>query len=114
MLTQFIVNLANYPKEYFGKALITELNNTFCNRLVNENDVQQFNEIVRGQLLKSVNVDDSVSYFVPSGPKSTSFVQMTEEEWNDIVTRNVAVCCNIISKNAIKSELTITMSCNQF
>lgn len=92
MLTQSIVNLANYPKEDFGKALITELTNTFCNRLVNESDVQQFNEIVRGQFQRSVA--NEISYFVPSGPKSTSFALTAEEEWNEIVTRNVTVCCN--------------------
>lgn len=96
MLTQCIVNLLNYPKEDFRKACITELTNTFCNRLVNENDVQQFNEIVRGQFQPSPEMVGQVTYFVPSGPKSSSFVCMPEEEWNEIVTRNVAVCCNAI------------------
>lgn len=95
MLTQCIVNLINYPKEDFRKACITELTNTFCNRLVDDIGSQQFNEIVRGQFQQSpAGVDDQISYFVPSGPKSSTFVCMPEEEWNEIVTRNLAVCCN--------------------
>lgn len=94
MLTQCIVNLLNYPKEDFRKACITELTTTFCNRLVTEKDVQKFNDIIRGPLQHSPEVDGQNSYFVPSGPKSASFVCMAEEEWNEIVTRNVAVCCN--------------------
>ncbi len=95
MLTQCIVNLLNYPKEDFRKACVTELTNTFCNRLVNDNDVQQFNEIIRGQFHSSPELDGQISYFVPSGPKSSSFACMAEEEWSEIVTRNVAVCCKI-------------------
>lgn len=94
MLTQCIFNLLNYPKDDFQKACITELTNTFCNRLVKDNSVQEFNEIIMGQFkYSSDNNDGRTSYFVPSGPKSSSFVCMIEEEWHEIVTRNVAVCC---------------------
>lgn len=94
MLTQCIVNLLNYPKEDFRKACITELTNTFCNRLVDENGVQQFNEIIRGQFQQSSEIDGQISYFVPSGPKSSSFVYTLEEEWKEIVAKNMTVCCN--------------------
>lgn len=75
-------------------ACISELTNTFCNRLVDDNSVQQFNEITRGQFQYSNKIDGHSTYFVPSGPKSSSFTCMGEEEWNEIVTRNVAICCN--------------------
>lgn len=94
MLTQCIFNLLNYPKDDFQKACISELTNTFCNRLVKENSVREFNEIILGQFKHSPDKDGRTSYFVPSGPKTSSFVCMIEEEWNEIVNRNVAVCCN--------------------
>lgn len=94
MLTQCIFNLLNYPKDDFQTACINELCNTFCNRLVNENSVQQFDEITRGQFRYTPEIEGHNSYFVPSGPKTSSFVCMMEEEWNEIVNRNVAVCCN--------------------
>ncbi|KAJ6628053.1 Cytoplasmic dynein 2 heavy chain 1, partial [Pseudolycoriella hygida] len=104
MLTQCIVNLLNYPKEDFRKACVAELTTTFRNRLVNENSVQQFNDIIRGQFTQSAGVDSLNSYFVPSGPKSLSYVCMPEEEWNEIVTRNVAICCS----DDVLIELPIT------
>lgn len=94
MLTQCIFNLLNYPKDDFQKACIIELTNTFSNRLVKENSVQEFNQIILEQFQYPPDKDGRNSYFVPSGPKSSSFVCMNEEEWKEIVTRNVAVCCN--------------------
>lgn len=90
MLTQCIVNLLNYPKEDFRTACITELTNTFRHRLVDADGSQQFDEIIRSQFRHS---DGQSSYFAPTGPKSSSFVSMTEEEWTEIVSRNLAVCC---------------------
>lgn len=92
MLTQCIFNLMNYPKDDLRKGCIAVLTNAFRNRLVNETDVQHFNEIIRGQFQQSVDVEKS--YFVPSGPRSSSFSCMVENEWKEIVTRNVTVCCN--------------------
>lgn len=104
MLTQCIFSLLNYPKDDFQKACITGLTNTFCNRLVNDNSAQQFDDITRGQFNHSPAVDNNSCYFVPSGPKSSSFVCMADEEWNEIVTRHVAICCS----DDVYMELPVT------
>lgn len=107
MLTQCVFNLLNYPKDNFQSACVNELTNTFSRRLVDDTSVQKCNEIIRGQFEYSTEIDRDSNYFIPSGPKSLSFVCVAAEEWNESVNRNVAVCCKNQFINLNSSRETI-------
>lgn len=77
----------------------------FRNRLIADDHKEQFDRILQSASRTLFDVDQTNYFFVPSGSQSTALQYVTQQDWTDIVKRNITICsefeivsCNIESK----------------
>lgn len=92
MLSKLIESLKYYPEEYFQQAFYNEMKCIFQNRLTTEQHKSKFDNILEQTCRRLFDVDDAMYFFVPSGSQSTVLQYTTQNDWMEIVKRNIAVC----------------------
>lgn len=68
----------------------------FRNRLTTERHQDQFDGILKNASRNLFDVDESNHFFVPSGSQSTALQYTTQQDWTDIIKRNITICSEFI------------------
>lgn len=74
------------------QAFYNEVKCIFRNRLTAEVHKNQFDTILSSACRNLFDIDESNHFFVPSGNQSTALQYTTQQDWTDIVKRNIAIC----------------------
>lgn len=74
------------------QAFYNEVKCIFRNRLTAEVHKNQFDTILSSACRNLFDIDESNHFFVPSGNQSTALQYTTQQDWTDIVKRNITIC----------------------
>lgn len=74
------------------QAFYNEMNCIFRNRLIAEEQKEEFDLILKSASRTLFDVDQSNYFFVSSGSQSTALQYVTQQDWTDIVKRNITIC----------------------
>lgn len=64
----------------------------FRNQLTAEEHKEQFDRILQSASRTLFDVDQTNYFFVPSGSQSTALQYVTQQDWIDIIKRNITIC----------------------
>lgn len=94
MITKWISQLINYPEDCLQQAVNYEARNIFRNRLISEQDLVKFDDILGSILSHLFKSDQSTYFFTPERTKSSHLQYTADEVWIDVVQKNVSICGN--------------------
>lgn len=92
MLSKLIECLKYYPVDYFQQAIHNEAIGIFRNRLVSDEHKMEFDQILNSKSNRLFDIEKTKHFFVPNGAQSFNLNYMPENEWSDIVKRNITIC----------------------
>lgn len=70
----------------------------FRNRLTNEEHKEQFDQMLQNESRTLFDIDQTNHFFVPSGSQSTALQYTLQQEWTDIIKRNIIICSEYLLK----------------
>lgn len=74
------------------QAFYNEVKCIFRNRLTDEVHKNQFDTILSSAYRNLFDIDESNHFFAPSGNQSATLQYTTQQDWTDIVKRNITIC----------------------
>lgn len=64
----------------------------FRNRLMNQKNVETFDDIWQQNCRQIFSNSNQTQYFVPTGAKMSDLQLINEDEWQQIIQRNITTC----------------------
>lgn len=64
----------------------------FRNRLATEEQKDYFDRMLQSSSRTLFEIDQTNYFFVPSGSQSTALQYITQQDWTEIVNRNITIC----------------------
>lgn len=77
---------------FFNQAFHNEMKCIFQNRLITEEHKDQFVRILQSTTRTLFQIDQTQQFFVPTGSQSTALQSVSQQDWTDIINRNITIC----------------------
>lgn len=77
---------------FVAQAFYNEMKCIFRNRLTTDRHKDQFDTILANACRNLFDIDELNHFFVPSGSQSTALQYTSQQDWTDIVKRNITIC----------------------